>query len=100
MSIDDSVRKLKKFQRDTDTTFIIISSFKPLLSREKRNDDFKKPITILVYLADVVVISFQLIVNRQSSDGRLNISPSCNRQEVFDNPTYFPQARKVQSTLY
>ena len=27
LSIDDSVRKLKKFQRDTNTTFIIISSF-------------------------------------------------------------------------
>ena len=27
LSVDDSVRKLKKFQRDTNTTFIIISSF-------------------------------------------------------------------------
>ena len=27
LGIDDSVRKLKKFQRDTNTTFIVISSF-------------------------------------------------------------------------
>ena len=52
--IDDSVRKLKKFQRDTNTTFIVISSFnRTNYSQSVAFESFKESGNI-EYTADIV----------------------------------------------
>ena len=54
LGIDDSVRKLKKFQRDTNTTFIVISSFNRVnYSYPVSFESFKESGNI-EYTADVV----------------------------------------------
>ena len=54
LGIDDSVRKLKKFQRDTNTTFIVISSFnRTNYSQSVAFESFKESGNI-EYTADVV----------------------------------------------
>ena len=54
LEIDDAVRKLKKFQRDTNTTFIVISSFnRTNYAQEVSFESFKESGNI-EYTADVV----------------------------------------------
>ena len=54
LGVDDTVRKLKKFQRDTNTTFIVISSFNRMnYAQEVSFESFKESGNI-EYTADVV----------------------------------------------
>ena len=54
LGVDDTVRKLKKFQRDTNTTFIVISSFnRPNYTQTVSFESFKESGNI-EYTADVV----------------------------------------------
>ena len=54
LGIDEAVRKLKKFQRDTNTTFIVISSFNRMnYAQEVSFESFKESGNI-EYTADVV----------------------------------------------
>ena len=52
--IDDSVRKLKKFQRDTNTTFIVISSFNRTNYAQTVSFESFKESGNIEYTADVV----------------------------------------------
>ena len=54
LGIDDSVRKLKKFQRDTNTTFIVISSFNRLNYAQSVSFESFKESGNIEYTADVV----------------------------------------------
>lgn len=54
LGIDDSVRKLKKFQRDTNTTFIIISSFNRTNYAQSVSFESFKESGNIEYTADVV----------------------------------------------
>ena len=84
LGVDDSVRKLKKFQRDTNTTFIVISSF--------NRDNYTKPVSFesfkesgnIEYTADVVW-ALQLYV--------LN---SINPSNIADSRKKIDEAKKKQ----
>ena len=54
LGIDDSVRKLKKFQRDTNTTFIVISSFNSTNYAHSVSFESFKESGNIEYTADVV----------------------------------------------
>ena len=54
LGIDDSVRKLKKFQRDTNTTFIVISSFNRTNYNQSVSFESFKESGGIEYSADVV----------------------------------------------
>lgn len=54
LGIDDSVRKLKKFQRDTNTTFIVISSFNRTNYAQFVSFESFKESGNIEYTADVV----------------------------------------------
>ena len=54
LSVDDSVRKLKKFQRDTNTTFIVISSFNRQNYTQSVSFESFKESGNIEYTADVV----------------------------------------------
>lgn len=54
LGIDDSVRKLKKFQRDTNTTFIVISSFNRTNYAHSVSFESFKESGNIEYTADVV----------------------------------------------
>lgn len=54
LGIDDSVRKLKKFQRDTNTTFIVISSFNRTNYTQPVSFESFKESGNIEYTADVV----------------------------------------------
>ena len=54
LGVDDSVRKLKKFQRDTNTTFIIISSFNRTNYAQSVSFESFKESGNIEYTADVV----------------------------------------------
>ena len=54
LGIDDSVRKLKKFQRDTNTTFIVISSFNRTNYAQSVSFESFKESGNIEYTADVV----------------------------------------------
>ncbi len=54
LGIDDSVRKLKKFQRDTNTTFIVISSFNRVNYTQSVSFESFKESGNIEYTADVV----------------------------------------------
>ena len=77
LGVDDSVRKLKKFQRDTNTTFIVISSF--------NRDNYTKPVSFesfkesgnIEYTADVVWALQLFVINSINS---FNISDA--RQKI------------------
>ena len=77
LGVDDSVRKLKKFQRDTNTTFIVISSF--------NRDNYTKPVSFesfkesgnIEYNADVVWALQLFVINSINS---FNISDA--RQKI------------------
>ncbi len=54
LGVDDSVRKLKKFQRDTNTTFIVISSFNRTNYTQSVSFESFKESGNIEYTADVV----------------------------------------------
>ena len=54
LGVDDSVRKLKKFQRDTNTTFIVISSFNRANYMQGVSFESFKESGNIEYTADVV----------------------------------------------
>ena len=54
LGIDDAVRKLKKFQRDTNTTFIVISSFNRTNYAQSVSFESFKESGNIEYTADVV----------------------------------------------
>jgi len=55
LGIDDSVRKLKKFQRDTNTTFFVISSFNRTNYAQSVSFESFKESGNIEYTADVVL---------------------------------------------
>ena len=84
LGIDDSVRKLKKFQRDTNTTFFVISSFnRTNYSQAVSFESFKESGNI-EYTADVVW-ALQLFV--------LN---SLNTFNIADTRKQIDKAKKQQ----
>ena len=77
LGVDDSVRKLKKFQRDTNTTFIVISSFnRDNYSKSVSFESFKESGNI-EYTADVVWALQLFVINSINS---FNISDA--RQKI------------------
>ena len=54
LGVDDSVRKLKKFQRDTNSTFIVISSFNRANYTQGVSFKSFKESSNIEYTADVV----------------------------------------------
>ena len=84
LGIDDSVRKLKKFQRDTNTTFFVISSFnRDNYIRSVSFESFKESGNI-EYTADVVWALQLNILNHLSfgslSDARKQIDDAKKQQ--------------------
>ncbi|MBR3745874.1 MAG: hypothetical protein IKN27_02830, partial [Selenomonadaceae bacterium] len=83
--IDEAVRKLKKFQRDTNTTFIVISSFNRMnYAQEISFESFKKSGNI-EYTADVVRALQLDVMNRIKggdlvSESRRKIEEAKKRQ--------------------
>ena len=84
LSIDDSVRKLKKFQRDTNTTFIVISSFNRTNYTQSVSFESFKESGNIEYTADVVW-ALQLFV--------LN---SINPSNIADSRKKIDDAKKQQ----
>lgn len=68
LGIDDSVRKLKKFQRDTNTTFIVISSFNRTNYNQSVSFESFKESGGIEYSADVVW-ALQLYVMNEIKGG-------------------------------
>ena len=84
LGIDDSVRKLKKFQRDTNTTFIVISSFnRTNYSHSVSFESFKESGNI-EYTADVVWAL------------QLNVLNSINPSNIADTRKRIDEAKKQQ----
>jgi len=80
LGIDDSVRKLKKFQRDTNTTFFVISSFnRTNYSQAVSFESFKESGNI-EYTADVVWALQLFVINSFNSFNSFNISDA--RQKI------------------
>ena len=71
LGIDDSVRKLKKFQRDTNTTFFVISSFNRQNYMQSVSFESFKESGNIEYTADVVW-ALQLNVLNHLSPGNLS----------------------------
>ena len=77
LGVDDSVRKLKKFQRDTNSTFFVISSFnRDNYSKSVSFESFKESGNI-EYTADVVWALQLFVINSINS---FNISDA--RQKI------------------
>ena len=77
LGVDDSVRKLKKFQRDTNSTFIVISSFnRDNYTKSVSFESFKESGNI-EYTADVVWALQLFVINSINS---FNISDA--RQKI------------------
>ena len=70
LGIDDAVRKLKKFQRDTNTTFIVISSFNRTNYAQTVSFESFKESGNIEYTADVVW-ALQLNVMNEIKGGEL-----------------------------
>ena len=70
LGIDETVRKLKKFQRDTNTTFIVISSFNRTNYAQSVSFESFKESGNIVYTADVVW-ALQLNVMNEIKSGEL-----------------------------
>lgn len=68
LGIDDTVRKLKKFQRDTNTTFIIISSFNRTNYNQSVSFESFKESGGIEYSADVVW-ALQLFIMNEIKGG-------------------------------
>ena len=84
LGVDDSVRKLKKFQRDTNTTFIVISSFNRQNYIQPVSFESFKESGNIEYTADVV---WALQLFALNSINSFNISEA--RQKI-------DQAKKLQ----
>ena len=70
LGVDDAVRKLKKFQRDTNTTFIVISSFNRMNYAQVVSFESFKESGNIEYTADVVW-ALQLNVMNEIKGGEL-----------------------------
>ena len=84
LGVDDSVRKLKKFQRDTNSTFIVISSFNRANYMQSVSFESFKESGNIEYTADVVW-ALQLFV--------LN---SINPSNIADSRKKIDDAKKKQ----
>ena len=84
LGIDDSVRKLKKFQRDTNTTFIVISSFNRTNYTQSVSFESFKESGNIEYTADVVWAL------------QLNILNSINPSNITDSRKKIDEAKKKQ----
>ena len=73
LGVDDSVRKLKKFQRDTNSTFIVISSFNRTNYTQGVSFESFKESGNIEYTADVV---WALQLNVLNSINPSNIADS------------------------
>ncbi len=84
LGIDDSVRKLKKFQRDTNTTFIVISSFNRMNYAQSVSFESFKESGNIEYTADVVWALQLFVLNSINSanlaDNRKRINDAKNQQ--------------------
>ena len=85
LGIDDSVRKLKKFQRDTNTTFLVISSFNRTNYAQPVSFESFKESGNIEYTADVVwALQLNLMNNLKNyndiADTRKRIELAKNRQ--------------------
>ncbi len=73
LGIDDSVRKLKKFQRDTNTTFIVISSFNRTNYAQSVSFESFKESGNIEYTADVVwALQLNLMLQRHCRHSQKN----------------------------
>ena len=84
LGVDDSVRKLKKFQRDTNTTFIVISSFNRTNYTQSVSFESFKESGNIEYTADVVWAL------------QLNILNSINPGNISDSRKKIDEAKKKQ----
>lgn len=84
LGIDDSVRKLKKFQRDTNTTFIVISSFNRTNYTQSVSFESFKESGNIEYTADIVWAL------------QLNILNSINPSNIGDSRKKINEAKKKQ----
>ena len=84
LGVDDSVRKLKKFQRDTNTTFIVISSFNRANYTQGVSFESFKESGNIEYTADVVWAL------------QLNILNSINPNNIADSRKKIDVAKKQQ----
>ena len=84
LGVDDSVRKLKKFQRDTNTTFIVISSFNRANYTQSVSFESFKESGNIEYTADVVWALQLYILN------------SINPGNIADSRKKIDEAKKKQ----
>lgn len=84
LGVDDSVRKLKKFQRDTNSTFIVISSFNRANYTQGVSFESFKESGNIEYTADVVWAL------------QLNILNSINPSNIADSRKKIDVAKKKQ----
>lgn len=84
LGIDDSVRKLKKFQRDTNTTFIVISSFNRANYTQMVSFESFKESGNIEYTADVVWAL------------QLNVLNAINPSNIADSRKRIDEAKKQQ----
>ena len=84
LGIDDSVRKLKKFQRDTNTTFIVISSFNRTNYAQSVSFESFKESGNIEYTADVVWAL------------QLNVLNHINPTNIADSRQKIDKAKKQQ----
>ena len=84
LGVDDSVRKLKKFQRDTNSTFIVISSFNRANYMQSVSFESFKESGNIEYTADVVWAL------------QLNILNSINPNNIADSRKKIDDAKKQQ----
>ena len=84
LGVDNSVRKLKKFQRDTNTTFIVISSFNRANYTQGVSFESFKESGNIEYTADVVWAL------------QLNILNSINPNNIADSRKKIDDAKKKQ----
>ena len=95
--VDDSVRKLKKFQRDINTTLIVISSFNRANYTQGVSYESFKESGNIEYSADVVW-GLQLYATRELKEGVTNqksgdnlenerIESATSRAEMFEEST-------------
>lgn len=84
LGVDDSVRKLKKFQRDTNSTFIVISSFNRANYTQGVSFESFKESGNIEYTADVVWAL------------QLNILNSINPSNIADSRKKIDVAKKQQ----
>ena len=84
LGVDDSVRKLKKFQRDTNSTFIVISSFNRANYTQGVSFESFKESGNIEYTADVVWAL------------QLNILNSINPNNIADSRKKIDDAQRQQ----